>query len=147
MSRPTLRLVVGNPDEADQHVELPMSSASTLHVHLHLGAVPASLVPPPPSDVAGKSGRSEKGWGRMPLLACAACALALVGYEAGSHTGSGRPPVARPLPAAPQAAFTLLNPGELPPAVRQQLALPPVLTPPQGAPAAAGAGNPFGLHP
>ena len=83
----------------------------------------------------------------MPLLACAACVLALVSYEAGTHTGSGRAPAARPLLAAPQATFTLPNPAELPAAVRQQLASPPVLTPPQGAQAAAGASNPFGLHP
>ncbi len=145
MARPTLRLVVGDADEADRHVELPMTGTSTLHVHLHLGAAPASLVPSPPSEAAGKGGQSEKGWGRMPLLACAACVLALVSYEVGTHTGSGRAPIARPLPAPPQAAFTLPNPGELPAAVRQQLASPPVLTPPQGAQAAAG--NPFGLHP
>ncbi len=147
MTRPTLRLVVGSPDEAEQHVELPMSGPSTLHVHLHLGAAPASLAPPPPLDVVGKSGQSEKGWGRTSLLACAACVLALVSYEVGTHNGSGRAPVARPLPASPRTAFTIPNPGELPPAVREQLASPPVLTPPQGAQAAAGAGNPFGLHP
>ena len=145
MTRPMLRLVVGSADEADRHVELPMPGQSTLHVHLHLGAAPASPVSLPPSDVVGESGRSGKGWGRTPLLACAACVLALVSYEAGTHTGSGRAPIARPLPASPQAAFTLPNPGELPAAVRQQLASPPVLTPPQGAQAAAG--NPFGLHP
>ena len=145
MTRPMLRLVVGSADEADRHVELPMAGQSTLHVHLHLGAAPASLVSLPPSDVLGESGRSGKGWGRTPLLACAACVLALVSYEAGTHTGSGRALVARPLPASPQAAFTLPNPGELPAAVRQQLASPPMLTPPQGAQAAAG--NPFGLHP
>ena len=147
MTRPMLRLVVGSADEADRHVEVPMAGSSTLHVHLHLGAEPASFVPSPPSEVVGKSGQSEKGWGRMPLLACAACVLALVSYEAGTHTGSGHAPVARPLPASPQATFTLPSPGELPPAVRQQLASPPVLTPPQGAQAEAGAGNPFGLHP
>ncbi len=146
MTRPTLRLVVGGPDEAEQHVELPMSGASPLHVHLHLGAAKASLAPPP-LDVMGKTGQSEKGWGRTSLLACAACVLALVSYEVGAHSGSGRAPVAHPLLAPPQAAFTLPNPGELPAAVRQQLASPPVLTPPQGAQAAAGAGNPFGLHP
>ena len=145
MTHPTLRLVVGGADEADRHVELPINGTSTLHVHL--GAAPASPVLPPPADVVGKSGQAEKGWGRMPLLACAACVLALVSYEAGTHTGSGRAPVARPLLATPQATFTLPNPDELPPAVRQQLASPPVLTPPQGAQAAAGASNPFGLHP
>ena len=147
MTHPTPRLVIGGADEADRHVELPMAGSSTLHVHLHLRPAPASLVPSPPSDAVGKSGQSEKGWGRMPLLACAACVLALVSYEAGTHAGNGRAPSARPLPASPQAAFTLPNPGELPAAVRQQLASPPVLTPPQGAQAAAGAGNPFGLHP
>ena len=146
MTRPTLRLVVGGPDDADSSVQLPTSGPSTLHVHLHLGAAPVSLGLPPPSDMVEKSGQSEKGWGRRSLLVCAACVLALVSYEAGTHAGSGHAPVARPLPA-PQAAFTLPNPGELPPAVRQQLASPPVLTPPQGAQAAAGAGNPFGLHP
>ena len=147
MTRPTLRLVVGGPDGADSHIELPVSGPSTLHVHLHLGAEPASLAPPLLADVAGQSGQSAKGRGRKPLLACAACVVALVSYEAGTHSGSERAPVARPLPAPPQAAFTLPNPGELPSAVRQQLASPPVLTPPQGAQAAAGAGNPFGLHP
>ena len=147
MARPTLRLVVGSPDDADQHVELPMSGPSTLHVHLHLGAAPAAPILPSSSEVVGKSELSERGWGRTPLLACAACVLALASYEVGTHTGSGHAPVARPLPAAPLAALTLPNPAELPAVVRQQLASPPVLTPPQGAQVAAGAGNPFGLHP
>ncbi len=111
MTRPTLRLVVGSPDEADQHVELPMSGPSTLHVHLHLGAAPASLAPPPPLDVVGKSGQSEKGWGRTSLLACAACVLALVSYGVGTHNGGGSAPVARPLPASPQDCLHHTQPG------------------------------------
>lgn len=115
-----------------------------VQVHVYLGPAPHDAALPS----AAKSPR------RLPIVAVlAGLALAGGGYLAGSRhpappasaDTAGLPPSAMlsvppdpPLPALPKQA------NELPPAIQQQLARPPVVTPPPGSPAAPGR-NPFGL--
>jgi len=148
MTGPNLSLLHGG-DPAPTPSSL-VDGAAHLHlsgpvqVHIHLG--------PAPHDTALPS--AAKGPRRFPfMLALLGLALAGGGYFAGtrhpappaSADTAGLPPSAMlpvppdlPLPALPQRA------NELPPAIQQQLARPPVVTPPPGSPAAPGR-NPFGL--
>jgi len=148
MTAPNLSLLHGG-DPAPASSSL-MDGAAHLHlsgpvqVHIHLGPAPHDTALPS----AAKSPR------RLPILAVlAGLAFAGGGYLAGSRhpappasaDTAGPPPSAMlpvppdpPLPALPKQA------NELPPAIQQQLARPPVVTPPPGSPAAPGR-NPFGL--
>lgn len=149
MTGPNLSLLHGG-DPAPAPSSL-VDGAAHLHlsgpvqVHIHLGSAPHDTALPS----AAKSPR------RFPI-ALALLGLALAGgggYLAGSRQPAppasadttGLPSAAMlpmppdpPLPALPQRA------NELPPAIQQQLARPPVVTPPPGSPAASGR-NPFGL--
>lgn len=132
------------PDGAASQGSTQLHLPAGAHIHLHLGAVPAPAVQP------GAGYRISA----VPLV-LAGLALLGGGYLAGSHgptartgdDGSGALASASPLPPAPDLPAA---PGELPPALRAQLARPPVVTPPPGASAAPGtagapARNPFGL--
>ena len=123
---------------ATQHGTMQLHLPSGAHVHIHLGAAPAA-------DVQPALGR------RVSVVPLVLAGLALLGggYLAGSRgpaaragdDGSGAPASASLLPPAPDLPAA---PGELPPALRTQLARPPVVTPPPGA-TGAPARNPFGL--
>lgn len=148
MTGPNLSLLHGgDPASAPAAVA---DGAARLHlsgpvqVHIHLGQAPTHTTT---ADVAASPRR-------FPLaLALVGLALAGGGYLAGSRhpattpvaDAAGLPPSATlpmppdiPLPPLPQRA------NELPPALQQQLARPPVVTPPPGSLAAPGR-NPFGL--
>ena len=148
MTGPNLSLLHGgdpnpspnpSPDGA-AHLHL----SGPVQVHIHLG--------PAPHDTALPS--AARNPRRLSIVAVlAGLVFAGGGYLAGSRhpappasaDTSGLPSAAMlpmppdpPLPALPQRA------NELPPAIQQQLARPPVVTPPPGSPSAPGR-NPFGL--
>ena len=129
----------GHPTEGAAHLHL----SGPVQVHVHLGHPPQAAAQAVATNPC-----------RFPFaLALLGIALAGGGYLAGArHPASpanaelaGLPsaamlpsPPEAPLPALPQRA------GELPPALQQQLARPPVVTPPPGGAPAPGR-NPFGL--
>lgn len=131
---------------ATQHGTMQLHLPPGAHVHIHLGAVPATIAQP-----AAASRRSPVA------LALAGLALLGGGYLVGTRSmaarsggdGPGFPTSASVLPPAPEAPSAL---GDIPQALREQLARPPVITPPPGAPSpvnrtapGAPAHNPFGL--
>lgn len=148
MTGPNLSLLHGGDPApapgalADGATRLHLSGP--VQVHIHLGQAPAHTTS---ADAAANPRR-------FPLvLALVGLALAGGGYLAGSRhpavppvaDTAGLPPSATlpmppdtPLPPLPQRAT------ELPSAMQQQLARPPVVTPPPGSPAAPGR-NAFGL--
>ena len=148
MTGPNLSLLHGgdpNPSpDPSREGAAQLHLSGPVQVHIHLG--------PSPNDTALPS--AAKNPRRFPIvLALLGLALAGGGYLAGSRhpvppanaDTAGLPPSAMlpvppdvPLPALPQRA------SELPPAIQQQLARPPAVTPPPGSPAAPGR-NPFGL--
>lgn len=129
-----------------------------VQVHVHLGQAPGPAV---------QSGSTSQRSSPV-MLALLGLALAGGGYLAGTRHGAAPPPRADsasaavddlppPPPLAPLAALPTAPasmaatasiqpaaPGDMPLALRQQLARPPVVTPPPGA-APAPARNPFGL--
>jgi len=123
-----------------------------VQVHVRLGQAPG------PAVQSGST--SQRSFPVM--LALIGLALAGGGYLAGTRHGAAPPPRAdsasaavddllppppsAPLAAQPAAPASLqpAAPGDMPLALRQQLARPPVVTPPPGA-APAPARNPFGL--
>ncbi len=129
----------GPSAEGAAHLHL----SGPVQVHVHFG--------PPPQATAPAPATSPR---RHPVaLALLGLALAGGGYLAGSRhpelpANAGAAALAPPAtlpplpdvspPAMPQRA------GELPPALQQQLARAPVVTPPPGG-AVAPARNPFGL--
>jgi len=143
MSTPQLNIVPAEaaaspvPHAATQREAMGLNLPAGAQVHIHLGAAPVAAVQP----VAAH-------WRSPVPLVLAGLVLFGAGYLAGSRgttmragddgpsalASSSLPPVPE-LPAAP---------GEIPPALRAQLARPPVVTPPPGA-AAAPVRNPFGL--
>lgn len=173
MSTPHLSVLPGGPvapastPGPDGTARLHLSGP--VQVHVHFG--PAAPASPAPSDARPATPQ------RRPLVPLALLGLALAGggYWAGSRpaapVGADAAAAAGALAADPITALALPPglpavpgvPGEVPPALRQQLARPSVVTPPPGAPPAAktapaagptaGAGsapaapgrNPFGL--
>ena len=126
------------PDSAASQGSTQLHLPAGAHVHIHLGAAPAADVQPALNR-------------RVSVVPLVLAGLALLGggYLAGSRgpaaragdDGSGVLASASPLPPAPDLPA---SPGELPPALRAQLARPPVVTPSPGA-AGAPARNPFGF--
>jgi hypothetical protein len=155
-----LRLVLGAAHtDAPSDIELPPAGPAGLHIHLHLGppaAYPAVEIPP--SAPAPEPARSGRRIWRPVLTGLAGVLIAVVFFDLGARSGQGH---AEAIAAAqlhnanmlarataPQAALpNLPDPNAMPPAVTQQLAQPPTVTPPPGAPAQPGASNPFGLQP
>lgn len=135
----------GGPSQGFTQLQLPAGA----HVHIHLGTLPVPGAAPviAAQPVAGQ---------RLSRVSLAVAGLALLGggYLAGSRGTAARAGgdspgtlVSSPLPLAPDLPPA---PGEIPPALRAQLARPPVVTPPPGAAAAPGGTgapvrNPFGL--
>ena len=148
MSTPQLS---GVPAEATAStMSQPATQHGTMQLHLpsgahiHLGAAPTAAVQP----------ALRRRVSVVPLV-LAGLALLGGGYLAGSRgpaaragdDGSGALASTSLLPPAPDLPAA---PGELPPALRAQLARPPVVTLPPGASATPGgaggsARNPFGL--
>lgn len=152
MSTPQLSVVPAEAPASTMSQPAPRHGAMELHipagthVHVHLGGAPATLAQP-----AAASRRSPVA------LALAGLALLGGGYLVGTRStaarnggdGSGFPTSASVLPPAPEAPSAL---GDIPQALREQLARPPVVTPPPGTPSpvnrtapGAPARNPFGL--
>ncbi len=114
-----------------------------MQVHVHLGQAPY-----PTAQAVATNPR------RFPFaLALLGLVLAGGGYLAGSrhpvppaNADVAALPSAAMLPSPPDALLPAMpqRPGELPPAMQQQLAHPPVVTPPPEG-GAAPARNPFGL--
>jgi len=152
MTSPNLSILHGgNPAPSSAH---PQDGMAQLHlsgpvqVHVHLGQAPGPAV---------QSGSTSQR--PFPvMLALLGLALASGGYLAGTLHGAASPgastavddlllpPPSAPLAAQPTAPASTqpVAPGDMPLALRQQLARPPVVTPPPGA-APAPARNPFGL--
>ena len=134
MTASSLRLVVASPEGAvAPALDLPVAEGSALHVHLHLGA-PATAAAP--ATVRAPLLR-RRWWPRLLYLAGTAL-LVVVSYDVGTFAHHRTTYVPTSVAAAP------VEPPTIPPALRAQLALPPVVTPPPAAPAP---GNAFGLHP
>ena len=154
MSAPQLSIITNDPVSGSPvqpgAAQMQLSGPVQVHIHLgHAGAAP---------DVASAASPQQ----HLILLGVLALALAGGGYFAGSRSTATPPRIEEvgalagdpapglllpPTPALPGA------PGELPLALRQQLARPPVVSPPSGGSAPApGAGaltaparNAFGL--
>ncbi len=149
MSTPQLNIVPAEaaaspvPHAATQREAMGLSFPAGAQVHIHLGAAPVAAVQPVAAYRRGL----------VPLV-LAGLVLFGGGYLAGSRGTTIRAgddgPSALAYSSLPPAPALPPAPGEIPPALRAQLARPPVVTPPPGAVAApGGAGapvrNPFGL--
>ena len=153
MSAPQLSIITNDPVSGNPvqpgAAQMQLSGPVQVHIHLgHAGAAPAVASAASPQQYP-------------ILLGVLALALAGGGYFAGSRSTAAPPGIAEvgllaadpapglppPTPVAPGA------PGELPLALRQQLARPPVVVPspgssplaPGAAPAPSPARNAFGL--
>jgi hypothetical protein len=149
-----LRLVVDHETTSPRIVDLPPAGPGGLHIHLHVGTPEQRRQHFAPASDADEKGRSGKGYRRPLLLGVAGILIALVAFDLGSRSGAGH---ARALtaarisaeglaslaPGAQQKAYTSSN---LPPALQQQLAQQPTVTPPPGTAAPAGAADAFGLQ-
>jgi len=95
-----------------------------------------SLAGPPIPALSEKFAPAHHGR-RTSFLLLICLATGFVGYGVGAlGNGSSR-----------QAAVAAPGqPGELPPELKQQLATPPIITPPPSAPATPAGKNPFGLE-
>ncbi len=132
------------PSAQDGTAQLNLHGPVQVHVHLGHGG--------PATDHAAPAGPRRHSL--LPILL--GLALAGGGYLAGSRNAGAPvhaadtadallPPPGFPLPVPPAAPLPAQpRPGDVPPALQQQLARPGVVTPPPGA-AAAPARNPFGL--
>ena len=132
MTASSLRLVVGAHEGAvAPALDLPVSEGSVLHVHLHLGdqaaTVPATIKAQPP----------RRWWPRLLYLGATAV-LVFVSYDVGTFAHRRAAYIPTSIAAAPGEA------PAIPPALRAQLAQPPVVSPP---PAVSAPGSAFGLHP
>ena len=157
MTNPQLSIVQTEADPVpspDGPAQVRLSGPVQVHIHLGHGA-PGPAAPLPSGAAAPQSQRPV-------LLGLLALALAGGGYLAGSRSTPPPPSVSEVGMLAADPAPNLLPPtpalpgppGEIPPALRQQLARPPVVSPPPGSPAsspsagavpAAPARNAFGL--
>ena len=156
MTSPNLSVLHGGEPAASLAPTQDATAQLNLHgpvqVHVHLGrGVPA----------AGHAVSSTPPRRHPALWAALGLALAAGGYLAGSRTAGAPvhadtggaaladalpPPPSFPLPVlpAPPLPAQPARPGDLVPALQQQLARPGVVTPPPGA-AAVPPRNPFGL--
>ena len=145
MNTAALRLVVDRDGQLPT-IELPGTEGSHVHVHLHLPGSPDAGEGTAPAA----PGRSERTVLRRVLLTAGGLVLALVSFDIGARTANDHD---RAMAQMRPAGFrTLPNPPEgLPASVRQQLAAPPMVTPPPGVPSGTSTGpaapDPFGLHP
>jgi hypothetical protein len=153
------RLVVNRADPSEPAtINVPAPGPAGLHIHLHIGATAPNVaaVPPVTTKKPLAAGRSGKRRWRSWLMGAAGVVIAVVAFDFGARSGEGH---ARELAAQADASNLTARlsgqplsaapaPGELPPAVRQQLAQPPTITPPPStSQQSAGSPSPFGLHP
>lgn len=143
MSTPQLNIVPAEaaaspaPHAATQREAMGLNFPAGAQVHIHLGAAPVAAVQP----VAAHR--------RSPVpLVLAGLVLFGGGYLAGSRGTTMRAgddgPSALASASLPPVPELPAAPGEIPPALRAQLARPPVVTPPPGG-VGAPVRNPFGL--
>jgi hypothetical protein len=153
MNPSPLRLVVDRGDGSPETAfELP-HEPTTLAIHLHMGESTAPAAPVIAAPVIPlPSGKSKV---RPFWLGFAGIVATLVAFETGAHIATNHAQdlqaaqtaeqrtaaMDRGLPYPPSAS------GALSAALQQQLRQPPIVTPPPGATAQAGAPDPFGLHP
>jgi hypothetical protein len=118
------------------------------HVQIVVSPTAPSSINAPPPALALPAPTEPPRRRIHPLLKGAGVlALGVLAYVAGERSAPRTAPVQQaraqvPLSAAPSAA-----PAQLPPAVREQLQMPPTITPPPGTPAAGRTGeSAFGLE-
>ena len=133
MTASSLRLVVGYPEGAiAPALDLPVGEGSALHVHLHLSGH-STAAPEAPAAL-----RLPRRWWPRLLYLGATAVLVVVSYDVGTFAHHRTAYVPASIAPAPGEA------PAIPPALRAQLAQPPIVTPPPTAPAP---GSAFGLHP
>lgn len=160
MTQIPLHLVLDRGDLSTHPQIIDVSSnMSNLHIHLHLGA---EMQPQAPVRVEDQRLRQDSGPpGRRlawpVLLGVAGVAIVAGAYDLGAGIGEGRaralaPSQAgtgslnRPIPGFVQPHAALPLPNELPPNIRQELALPPTIIVPPGTANPHGTPDPFGLQ-
>lgn len=154
MASSTVRLVTEPAGQGDGiSIDVPAAGAGAVHLHLHIGTTRRPVETDSPPAIMGTA-KIRRGPWRPILILAAGCAVAFVAFDLGARSDANQAyGTTPPMPSVPPT-FLVPPPtpspavapsGDLPAALRTQLAQPPSVTLPPGASQLPA--NAFGLHP